>query len=139
MKEPRKVIRRYAITTAVASAMFFLVLWTNDYWNATALVDKYRILSNGFTVPGVILIMLTALVRLSGEGAFDGLGYVFRHAAKMLVPSFKKEYKHETYYDYVKNKGEKKPHGYSCMFFVGIVFVLAAVVFVFLHSSVYVG
>ncbi len=135
MKEPRKIILRYLITLAAASGMFLLVLWINDFSSATALVDKYRILADGFTVPGVILIMLTALVRLSSEGAFDGLGYVLRHGAYLLIP---RKYKHETYYDYKKSKGEKKPHGYSCMFFVGVVFVLISIVFVVLHSRVYV-
>lgn len=135
MKEPRKVIFRYFITIVIASGLLLLVLWINDYWSATALVDKYRILADGFTVPGVILIMLTGLVRVSSEGAFDGLTYAVRHCAYMFVP---KKYKHETYYDYKKSKGDKRPRGYSCMFFVGLVFVLIAIVFIRLHSSVYV-
>ena len=100
------------------------------------LVDIYKILADGFTVPGVILIMLTALVRLSAEGAFDGLSYVIRQGAYLLIP---RKYKHETYYDYKTSKGEKKPHGYSCMFYVGVVLVLIALVFVKLHSDVYTG
>lgn len=136
MKEPRKIITRYLITLASAGALFLLVLWVNDYWNATELVDIYRILADGFTVPGVILIMLTALVRLSSEGAFDGLSYVIRQGAYLLIP---RKYKHETYYDYKTSKGEKKPHGYSCMFYVGVVLVLIALVFVKLHSDVYTG
>lgn len=136
MKSPRKIITRYLITLAVAGALFLLVLWVNDYWNATELVDMYRILADGFTVPGVILIMMTALVRFSSEGAFDGLGYVLRQGAYLLMP---RKYKHETYYDYKMSKGEKKPHGYSCMFYVGVVLVLIALIFVKLHSDVYTG
>ena len=136
MKDFRKIILRYLITLGAAIAMLLLVLWVNDYSSATELVDKYRILADSFTVPGVVLVMLTALVRLSAEGAFDGLGYVLRHGMQMLVP--RRKYKHETYYDYKQSKGDKKPHGYSCMFFVGIVFVFIAVVFVVLHSKVYV-
>ena len=135
MKEPRKIILRYLITLAAAGGMFWLVLWVNDYWSATELAEKYKILADGFTVPGVILIMLTALVRLSSEGAFDGIGYAIRQGAYLLIP---KKYKHETYYDYKKSKGEKKPHGYSCMFFVGVVLVLISIVFIVLHSKVYV-
>ena len=136
MKEPRKIIIRYLITLVAAGVLFLLVLWVNDYWNATELVDIYKILADGFTVPGVILIMLTALVRLSAEGAFDGLSYVIRQGAYLLIP---RKYKHETYYDYKTSKGEKKPHGYSCMFYVGVVLVLIALVFVKLHSDVYTG
>lgn len=135
MKESHKIILRYLITLLAAGGLLLLVLWVNDYWSATALVDKYRILADGFTVPGVILIMVTALIRLSSEGAFDGIGYAIRQGAYMLMP---KKYKHETYYDYKKSKGEKKPHGYSCMFFVGVVFVLISIVFIILHSKVYV-
>ena len=130
MKDARKTLLRYGITLAAASVMLLIVLWINDYGNATDISEKYRILADAFTVPGVILVMLTALVRLSAEGAFDGLGYVVRHGMHMLIP--KKGYNHETYYDYKKSKDGKKPHGYSCMFFVGAAFVLVAVVFIIL-------
>lgn len=137
MKEPRKIVLRYLITLAAAGAMSLLVLWIRDFRSMTSLVDIYRSLADAFTVPGVILIMITALVRISAEGMFDGLGYVFRVAGAMLLPFSKRKYKHETYYDYKQSKGDKKPHGYSCLFFVGVAFVLVAVVFTLLHSSVY--
>ena len=136
MSDSRKVILRYLITLVVAVAMLLAVLRINDYWSQTDLSFKLLILADGFTVPGVILVMVATLLALGSKGAFDGLSYALRHGLMMLVPFGGKNYKHQTYYDYKKSKGERTPRGYSCMFFVGAAFVLIAIALVWIGSSV---
>lgn len=138
MSNGRKWLVKYGITTAAAGLATLGVLSLQGYWEATATVDKYRILADGFTVPGVLLIMVAALIWVSSEGFFDSLAYAFTRVGGMLIPFFKKGREHQSYYDYKMSRRDKRAHGYSFLFFVGLVFVAVAVVFVVLHESVYV-
>lgn len=138
MRNFRSLLLRYGITTAVAGAATVFILWLRSYGEATAAVARYRILADAFTVPGVLLICVAALVWVSSEGFFDGLGYAFSRVGSRLIPFFKRSLEHQTYYDYVQEKKGKRIHGYSFLFFVGLAFVAVAVVFIILHESVYV-
>lgn len=136
MKHTRKLLTRYLITAAIAGAVTLLTLYLHGFWEETSIVEKYRLLADAFTIPGVILVMLTALVWISSEGMFDGLVYAFKRIGSSLIPFYGGAIKHQTYYDYKESKDGDRPQGYSFLFFVGLAFVLVAVVFVFLHASV---
>ena len=138
MRNYRKVILKYVITTTVAGLISLLVLFLRDFWNTTELVDKYRYLADAFTIPGVLLIMIAALIWISSTGFFDGLAYAITRAGGMLIPFYKKGREHLTYYDYKMSKKDKVPHGYSFLFFVGLAFMVVSIVFVVLFESVYV-
>ena len=136
MKDIRKIILRYSITTAVAGSVSILHLFLQGFWDATTLDQKYKILADAFTIPGVLLIMFGALIWVSSEGFFDGLTYAFTQFGSMLIPFFKGGKKHMTYYDYKMKMKDKRAHGYSFMFFVGIVFVAISAVFIALYYSI---
>lgn len=136
MRNYRGIITKYAVTVGVAGLMTLFILWLRDYSSAVELVDKYHILSDAFTVPGILLVMFGALVWVSSDGFFDGLGYSFVFLKNMLIPGAALRGKRETFYDYKKRKSEKRPGGYGFLFFVGIAFTAVAVVFVILYSTV---
>ena len=136
MKYSRKIILRYSITTAAAGLVSLLVLYLHGFGDVTTLEQKYKILADAFTIPGVVLIMFGALIWVSSEGFFDGLTYAFTRVGGMLIPFFRGGKEHQTYYDYKMKMKDKRAHGYSFMFFVGIVFVAIAVVFIALFYSI---
>lgn len=138
MKDGHKLLLKYSITTVAAGLFTLLLLWLRDFGSAETLEDQYRILADAFSIPGMLLILFTGLVWVSSEGAFDGLGYAFSRVGSMLIPFFKKSLEHQTYYDYKMSKKDKRAHGYSFLFFVGLVFLAVGIVFIVLHSSVYV-
>ena len=138
MSSIRKLLMKYGITTVVAAGMTWLILELHGYAEATTLVAKYRILADAFTIPGVLLVMVAALIWISSEGFFDSLGYAARQFGSLFLPMFGKGKKHMTYYDYKMEKEDKRAHGYSFLFFVGFAFVIVAVVFILLHESIYV-
>lgn len=138
MSHLRKQLLKYGIATAVASGMTALVMYLHGYADAVTLADRYRILADAFTIPGVILVMVAALVWVSTFGFFDGLSYAARQFAGLFLPVFGKKHKHLTYYDYKMERGEKRFGGYGFLFFVGLAFVIVAVVFTVLHGQVYV-
>ena len=137
MKNSRTVILHYSITVVAAGLISLLVLSLRDFWEVTTLVDKYKMLSDAFTIPGVLLVMVCALVWISTTGFFDGLSYAFTRVGGMLIPFYKKGREHVTYYDYKMSKKDKEVHGYSFLLFVGLLFIAISIVFISLFYSVY--
>ncbi len=138
MNGKKKIILQYSITAVCASIFTLSILWLRNFWTETDLAQKYRILSDAFTVPGVILIMVSLLIWVSSEGFFDGITYALKQVSGMFIPSVGRKYKHVKYHEYKAEKKEKRLHGYWFLLFVGLVFVAIAVVFLILFNSVYV-
>lgn len=126
-------IIKCAVTAAVAGGVAFTVAILNDIGNSPSVSESYRILSNAFTVPGVILIMIGVLLYISSTGAFDALSYGLGRFARSLIPGA--QYKDEKFYDYKMRKNEKRASGYSCVFFVGAAFTLVAILFLILYYT----
>ncbi len=130
----KKIIIRYAICLGVAVALTVAVLFMRDYFSQTSINQKYRFLSDGFTISGITLICVWALVFLSDEGAFDGVGYAMKGALRVIFP-FLGLQKYESYKDYRDRKHEKgKAKGYSCIGLTGLVFFLIGIVFMLLFN-----
>ncbi len=131
----KKLIYKYGITTVIGLFFTFTTLYLNDYWLMTEKVEKYRILTDAFSIPGVILIMVGGLVFVSTDGFFDMISYSLGRLRNSLVPFSKKS--NESYYDYKTRKSGQRFKGYSFLFFDGIAFLIAAAVFMILFFSVY--
>ena len=138
MKDRKKVLLQYSITTLICAGTSFMILYMNGFWRTFDLAEKYKLLADAFTIPGILLIMVAALVWVSSEGFFDGISYAVTQFSGMIIPSIGKKYKHMKYYDYKMEKKEKRSGGYSFLFFVGLLFTVIAVVFVILFNQVYV-
>ena len=136
MKNGGKLAIKYLVTAIAGGAFTVFVLWLRDFLGAPTLLEKYRILADAFTIPGVILVMLSLLVWASSEGAFDFLGYAASRVGDMLLPAHGLSSKHETYYQYVERKRGKRAKGFWFLLFVGLAFVAVAVVFVILYETV---
>ncbi len=130
----RKLLIKYAVTAAFSAIPVLLILWLLGLSSAETAVEKYRILSDAFAVPGVVLMLFAGLVWVSNDGFFDGLGYAFSRVRGMFIPMAK--IKHQTYYDYKMEKRGKEPHHFWHLFLVGLAYTLIAVVFLMLYSSV---
>ena len=138
MKDGRKRLLKYSVAILCAAAFSFLILWLNEIGDAEILSDKFKILSDAFTVPGVLLIMVGALIWTSTQGIFDGLGYSFGRIGSMFIPLYQKSFEHLTYYDYKMSKVDKRIKGYSFLFYVGIGFLVVGILFFVLYKIVYV-
>lgn len=138
MKKPLSWYLKYAITTAIGALMAWAVIDLHGYADAASLEDKYRILADAFTIPGVVLMLCWVLVFVANEGAFEGISYALSYSVKMLLPGANK--KHERFGDYVERRREKgKVRGVGFLFFVGAAFFLVAVVFIVLFYVEYGG
>ena len=82
-------------------------------------MEKYRILSDVFAVPGLLCLFLGALRWMAGKGAYRGLGYVVRNAFSLLTLRERKPYRPK----------ETKKTGYAGLFLVGGAFLAIAAMF----------
>ena len=48
-------------------------------------MEKYRVLSDFFAVPGLLCLFFGGLRWLSGQGAFQGISYVLKNALCLLT------------------------------------------------------
>ena len=123
-------------------ALFVAVLaWAyvslRDFGGAE-LVDKYLILCDAFTVPGMLLILAGCLMWASTTGVLDGLSYAVRYAVFSLIPGKRLE-RDEKYGDYIMRKREKRVKGYGFLFISGLITMVVALVFMALFYSLFEG
>lgn len=130
-----RIIMRYVITLGVGAGFVFLTLWLNDYSLITETVDKYRLLTDAFSIPGIIFIMVGCLVFVSTDGFFDMITFGLAKAKSMLIPFSKKS--DETFYDYKQRKAKNRLSGYSFLFFSGLAYLIVAGIFMILFFKAY--
>ena len=132
----RSILVKYGITAAVGALLTYATLTLHGYSELATAAEKYRLLSDAFTIPGVVIALLGVLVFVSNEGAFEGISYAVGYAVKMLMP-FSRDRRHERYADYVERKREKGGvKGYGFLFVVGAAYLAASAICIALFYSV---
>ena len=138
MSSSLKNILKYGITSAICLALTVTYVTLRiDLTNLAAVptVTLYRVLCDGFTVPGIIVLMLGCLVWLSTQGAMDGVGYLMSYAVKALIPGKRGDI--ERYGDYIERKRANRATGYGFLIITGLVFMGFAAIFMVLFYCVY--
>mgnify|MGYP003310774446 CR=1 FL=1 len=131
-KKTKNRLLKYGITTVVTAGISVLIMYLNGLFEATDTQTCYKLLADAFTIPGVILLCIGALIWVSTDGMFDGFTYAAKRLGS-LIPFYGKNYKHERYYDYVMRKRGKRISGYGFIPIVGAVFTAIAAVFIVLY------
>ncbi len=132
--QTKKKLLKYGITTAVAAGVAVLIMYSGGLFETADTLTRYKLLADAFTIPGVILLCIGALVWVSTDGMFDGFTYAAKRLGS-LIPFYSKNYKHERYYDYVMRKRGKRIGGYGFIPIVGAAFTAIAVVFIVLYYT----
>lgn len=128
------IIKRYAITATIGTAITVLTLYLRDFSTQTELAERYRILADAFSIPGVLMIMIWCMVAVSTTGFFDMISYGLSSFGRALIPFYKKE--HENFYDYKTRKNSERFSDYGFILIVGIVFTVVALIFTVLFYTV---
>ncbi|MBQ8368654.1 MAG: DUF3899 domain-containing protein [Clostridia bacterium] len=134
----KTTILKYGITAAAAGLITWTTLELHGFAYLTSDAERYRLLADAFTIPGVSLIMVWLLVLVSGEGIFDGIGYALSYTVTTLLPGMGNK-KAEAYADYIERKQAARAGRMSCAFLwhVGAAFMIPAAVFIVLFYGVY--
>ena len=127
-KEKKALLAKYLICFCVASVIVLLVFAMQGFFSDDV-KDNMRILHDAFFSAGILLVLFSGLLFVSGEGALLGVGYVLGRAVKaVFIPFGRKD--HETYAQYRERKlGTKKAGSGTPIFLTGLLFVVVSIVF----------
>ena len=129
-----KTILKYGIAISCGAAVAVYIIFSGRAFSAETSAERYKTLCDAFSVPGLLMILVGILIWLSGQGAFAGLGYLGRYLRRSLVPGGRTKYPHETFYDYLQEKKEKRGSvSYSFLFIIGASFLAVGIVFLVLY------
>ena len=135
-KNLKSLLLRYGITAFVGLMIMWTVLSLHGYSTASTVLDKYRILTDAFSIPGILIVMLGTLVWISNQGMFSGFTFVMGRMFRALIPLGRNK-ENKTYYEYVQEKREKgQASGYGFLFIVGGAFCAVSAVFMILFYSI---
>ena len=132
-KQARIRLIKYGAAAVFVGIMAYIYIAARDFASA-ALVEKYWILCDAFTIPGILLIMFGSLVWVSNMGALDGISYALAYLGRSLVPGMGGR-SDEKYADYVARKRENPIRGYGFLFISGCITMAVALVFMALFFS----
>ena len=121
-------------TALVLGLGIALAFYNSRNGEALDLVEQYRVLCDAFTIPGLMMILVGLLLWLSGLGALDAIGYLFRYVVQAFVPGVTKG---AHYLDYVEEQREKRAKGYGFLFVAGGILMVVAIVYLVLFYGVY--
>lgn len=121
----RKLIK-YGASAAFVGLTAWLYISLRDF-NGAMPQERCRMLSDAFTVPGFLLLMLGCLIRAGNMGALDGITYALRFVVRG---------REESYGDFVERK-RRSGKGCGFLFLSGGVAVAVSVVFLILFYSMY--
>ena len=124
-------LTKYGLSILFVAVMACVYLLPRDFAGAEG-QEKYRLLCDALTVPGVLLLCAGALVWVSNLGALDGLSYGLRLAFRALIPG-KRLQKEENYRDFVAERQEKRVKGYGFLLVSGTVTIAASLLFLGLY------
>ena len=92
-----------------------------------SLAVNVQILSDGFSVAGLLFLLFAGMLYISGEGGLIGIGYVMQCVFQAFVPMGRRH--HESYAQYRERKiGQVKSAGDNCVFVTGLVFFSIGVI-----------
>ena len=125
---------KYGIAGGVCLALAAVYCLLRDF-SALTLMEKYRVLCDAFTVPGLLMLAVGSLLWVSNDGFFCGLGYCLNVVWRALLPGGRR--KAERYYEYVERHRQKKAAGYGFLFAWGGVCMAIAALFMLLFYRLY--
>ena len=122
------------IVSAVGILVVILFVSSSDF-GAQTTVDKYKILCDAFTIPGLLMLMFALLMSVSNEGALDGVGYVAAYALKLLIPGG--ALKMETDKEYLERRRANRVKNYITLYLTAAVCLTLAGIFLALFYTVF--
>ena len=126
MKQNKALLTKYGACFGVASFVTFCVFWIKGFFTDSLSVN-IQILSDGFSISGMIFLSLAGMLYVSGEGGLIGIGYVLKSVAQIFIPMGRRH--HERYADYRERKlGKEKAKGEHCLLVTGLVFFAVGII-----------
>lgn len=138
------VIKRYLIAIVISIGMLAVVLYSKGLFgkydatkntvdvNVTAWV--FHILCDSFSITGVICCCIAGLFFCSNKGAYDGLFFGVRQAIGVMFKDPHK-FKYKDLYEYKQAKAKKRVE-FKYILWIGLVYLLAGIIFLVVYNNV---
>ncbi len=117
---------KYIIVTLIGILISLSIFSYRNLFNANNIRDIAYILSDGFLLPGVLILGAGLLLLVSNGGMFDIFTYSFKKMRAKKLYGEKRPSYYNSYYDYRTSK-EKVPFGFLVI--VGGIFFALSVIF----------
>lgn len=132
MRRPKKAsLIGYGAGLLVGCGIAYAYVSAQEFGSLSA-ADRYRVLCDGFTIPGMLALFAALLLMVSGQGALDGIGYCLSRAVHVL--SFRGT-ERETYRNYLDRHQGSRLKGYGFLYAVGLTLMAIAVCFLALFHG----
>lgn len=125
-KNPLWAVLRYIISFAIGLAIFLGYIFGMNVTGQETQSAMYKILADGATISGVVLMGIGLLVLIANNGMFNFLNYVVQRLLSKFIHTMKAGT--QAYGDFVAERGDKK-FPYLFLIIPGAVFLLLTAVF----------
>lgn len=133
-KSVKVMILRCMSATAVGGAVSWWYITSR--WQADLpLVEQYRVICDGFTVPGMMMVLFALMLSLNNLGALDTMAYLLSFIPRMIAPGAFGE--PEKLIDFVEHRREKRAKGFGFLYIVGSIFLGIAIYYLVKFYSVF--
>ncbi len=131
----KSTLIRYSIAIAIEIGLLFGYFGLVNLFSTTALVDIYRLLSNGFTVVGLLAFGAGLLTYFATLGAFNFLSFTALKIASKFVHTM--PIATMSYGEYIEEK-KKGDTRFGYLLITGGILLIVAIIFIILFYSIYV-
>lgn len=116
-----KKIYRYLGAVGIALVMAVGLAFAQGITSVESAVDLFALLTDCFTLPGILFAGMGGLSLISYHGGYDSLSYMFsRYGLHNLIPTYQKNRQYETLYEYKQKKDAKGRSWHPEWLFVGL-------------------
>ncbi len=125
---------KYLVAAAAGAVAAVIIMAVKDIFSQTELSDVYKILSDSFLVPGIIIVSVGLICVAANGGLFDMLGY----GVSMLFNALRRDVrtrKYKDFYEYRQARKEKKLE-IAYLLIVGALYIALAALFTVLWHTV---
>jgi len=130
-----KELLKYGIAFSIMTGFLFLVLGLRNYFTENLdIVTRYRYLTDAFTLPGLLFLLIGVLIILTNQGSLSSLAWAMKRFVRMLIPGGGLK-NNQTYKEYLETR--KKITGYGFLFISGAIFFLVGIIFLILFYTNY--
>lgn len=133
-KQLKTNLIKYLITTCIGLVLVACYIIPRDLFDLE-LAEQYRVVCDGFFLPGIFMIFIGLMFVMNNAGALDTISFAFHYLAHTFLPVAFGE--GQSYLEYVESRREKRIKGFGCLFVVGLAFIAIATVFLALFYTVY--
>lgn len=128
MDESRK---KLLVDLVLGLVMVIVAVCLLDPFHAGSVRDVFRILSDCFFLPAVLLLGSAGLTWAKNGGVWDGLGFTMRNLIDRMKPNYEKE--RVTFAQYREKREEKMSSPVNSLI-AGLVYLIPAAVFLVLFK-----